>query len=115
MIAPPAATLRSAETSSLAALSFVRYPEAPALIARTAYWCSACMLSTRMRSFGFSLLTCLMSSTPLFPGIDMSTSSTSNSRSRTIFIVSWPSRASPTTSRSSVAPSSCFRPSRTIV
>ena len=84
-------------------------------MARTAYWCSACMLSTRIRSFGFSLLTCLMRSIPDLPGIDRSTSNTSTSRSRTIFSASWPSRASPTTSRSLSAQRSCFSPSRTIV
>ena len=36
-----------------------------------------------MRSFGFSALTCLISSMPLRPGIDRSSTSTSKSVSRT--------------------------------
>jgi hypothetical protein len=37
MNAPPLATFRSAATSCVAALSFVKYPDAPDFMARTAY------------------------------------------------------------------------------
>jgi hypothetical protein len=73
------------------------------------------MLSTSTRSFGFSECTCLMSSMPLRPGIDMSSSSTSKSSARTRSSTSCPFCASPTTARSAAAESSCFSPSRTIV
>jgi hypothetical protein len=68
-----------------------------------------------MRSFGRSFFTCLMSSMPLLPGIDISSRSTSKSSSRTRCITSWPSRASLTTSNSLDAWSNWRNPSRTIV
>ena len=49
MYTRPAMTSPTALTSSVGALSLVRYPEAPAFIARRANWSGGCMLSTSYR------------------------------------------------------------------
>ena len=65
--------LRTAATSSVAALSLVTKPLAPACSARMAYCSSLCIVSTSTATEGNSLLMRRVSSSPLMPGMDRST------------------------------------------
>ena len=55
----PWETFRMASINSSGALSFVKYPDAPAFNARTAYCSSGYILSTRTGSFGLSIFNVL--------------------------------------------------------
>jgi len=103
-----------APINSSGALALVRYPEAPARSARTAYCSSACMLRIRTGCFGCSALISLRTSRPLRPGMEMSSSTTSYSLFRIFARVSAPLAASSQTVMSPTSARICLSPSRTI-
>src|SRR6185369_5431313 len=73
------------------------------------------MLRMRIWSSGFSSLRTLIRSRPLRPGMEMSSMTTPQLRSRTCSKTSLPLAASPSTQMSSVSASICFRPWRMMV
>src|SRR5512134_347659 len=92
----PLSTLRIARTSSSPALSFVRYPDAPARMARIANCSSGCMLRIRTGSFGRCCLISFNASNPPFPGILMSSTTRSYPPFQTLRTASCPFPASST-------------------
>ena len=102
-------------SKSAGSLSLVAYPAAPNFNARAAICASSCIDSTRIAGGLFKARMRGIASSPLTPGMEMSSSTTSHGTWRRVSSNCSPLLASPTTRRSLARPINCLIPSRTMV
>ena len=110
----PAATVRTAATSSSAGACLSRKPLAPARRASNRYSSRSNVVTMTTRASGVAATIRRVASSPSIPGIWTSISTTSGVRQRTSSTAAAPSAASPTTSMSGSASRISRSPERTI-